>query len=91
MRLKAMSKLVRTDLVDRLAPREMQVFRRIADGLTVHQIGLEMGISFKTVEVHRRNIQRKLKLHNSNQVLRMAVLWVFVYGDRVPENMEGRL
>src|SRR5690606_36458401 len=50
-----LTRRVTPDLVERLSRREMQVFRRLADGLTIHQIGREMGISFKTVEVHRNN------------------------------------
>ena len=81
-----LTRRVTPDLVERLSRREMQVFRRLADGLTIHQIGREMDISFKTVEVHRNNIRKKLGLQNSNQVLRLAVLWEFVYGERLDAN-----
>lgn len=39
-----------------LSPREREVLQLIADGLTSAEIGLEMGISIKTVETHRLNI-----------------------------------
>ena len=43
-----------------LTPREFQVARLIADGKTYEEIGHELAISPRTVEVHAAGIRRKL-------------------------------
>lgn len=47
-----------------LSSRELEIIRCIKSGLSSKQIGVELGISKKTVEVHRHNIFKKLKLKN---------------------------
>ena len=47
-----------------LSARELEVVKCIKKGLPSKQIGLELGISLKTVEVHRYNIFKKLKMKN---------------------------
>lgn len=43
--------------------REREVARGIVNGFTSKEIGLAMGISPRTVEVHRRSIKQKLGVH----------------------------
>ncbi|MGZ8559535.1 MAG: response regulator [Chitinophagaceae bacterium] len=52
------------DLND-LSRRELEVINLIKVGLKSKEIGLQLEISTKTVEVHRYNVLRKLKLKNS--------------------------
>jgi len=47
-----------------IGPREWQVLKLVADGHTSHLIADKLGIAAATVEVHRRNIMRKLDLHS---------------------------
>lgn len=47
-----------------LSQRELQVAACIAEGKTAPQIALELGLSPRTVAVHRYRILRKLKLRN---------------------------
>lgn len=47
----------------RLGPREQQVLRLITEGDRTPSIACRLGITVATVEVHRRNIMRKLDLH----------------------------
>ena len=47
----------------RLGAREREVLRRIAEGQRTPAIAERLGITASTVEVHRRNIMRKLGLH----------------------------
>jgi DNA-binding NarL/FixJ family response regulator len=46
-----------------LTPRETEVLRFIAEGLTTKAIGRQLGISFKTVEKHRQTLMEKLNIH----------------------------
>ena len=44
----------------KLSPRELDILRRMADGVDTSQIADEMGISTHTVLNHIRNLRRKL-------------------------------
>jgi DNA-binding NarL/FixJ family response regulator len=61
------------DAVQQLASRERQVLSLIAEGQRTPSIATRLGISASTVEVHRRNIMRKLGLHSVAQLTRYAV------------------
>ncbi|MFT3965914.1 MAG: helix-turn-helix transcriptional regulator [Sphingobium sp.] len=50
--------------LDALTPREREVLAGIARGMTNKQIGIDLGISHRTVEVHRARLMRKLGAHN---------------------------
>ncbi len=56
-----------------LARRECQVLQLLASGKTSVQIAAELGIATGTVEVHRRNIMRKLDVHNVAGLTRYAI------------------
>jgi DNA-binding NarL/FixJ family response regulator len=47
-----------------LSARELEILNLLAQGLTAKQIGLHLGISFRTVEVHSRSIIDKLGAAN---------------------------
>jgi DNA-binding CsgD family transcriptional regulator len=49
--------------VQRLSAREREVLRLITEGQRTPSIAARLGITAATVEVHRRNIMRKLGLH----------------------------
>ncbi|MDR3716089.1 MAG: response regulator transcription factor [Puia sp.] len=51
--------------INNLSEREMQIVRSLKEGLSSKEIALELNISLKTVEVHRHNILKKLKLKNT--------------------------
>jgi DNA-binding NarL/FixJ family response regulator len=48
-----------------LSKREIEVVQLIKEGLSSKEIARSLDISLKTVEVHRYNILRKLKLKNT--------------------------
>ncbi len=50
----------------RLSPREAQIANLVKSGLSSKDIGLNLGISIKTVETIRNKIRRKLGLVNRN-------------------------
>jgi DNA-binding NarL/FixJ family response regulator len=51
--------------INTLSDREMQIVRALKEGLSSKEIASELSISLKTVEVHRHNILKKLKLKNT--------------------------
>lgn len=57
----------------RLTERERQVLQLIAEGLTSVQIGERLHIAASTADVHRRNLMRKLDLHNIAELTRYAI------------------
>lgn len=57
----------------RLAPRERVIVRLLAEGRTSAQIAAELHIAPSTVDTHRRNIMRKLDLHNVSEITRYAI------------------
>jgi two-component system, NarL family, response regulator NreC len=56
-----------------LTQREKEVLRLTAEGKNNHDISMELGISVKTLEAHRRHILKKLKLRNSAELTRYAI------------------
>lgn len=56
-----------------LGARERQVLQLVAEGHSSADIGERLHISPATVEVHRRNIMRKLDLHNVADLTRYAI------------------
>ena len=61
--------------VARLSDRELRVFELLGRGCSNRQIGLELNVSFKTVQAFCARIKAKLKLTNKSELLRVAVLW----------------
>jgi len=56
-----------------LGRREREVLQLLASGKTSNRIAEALGIATGTVEVHRRNIMRKLDLHNVAELTRYAI------------------
>jgi DNA-binding NarL/FixJ family response regulator len=56
-----------------LGRREREVLRMIAQGMRSQAISEELRISVSTVEVHRRNIMRKLGLHTIAELTKYAI------------------
>jgi len=50
--------------INSLSPKEIEIVWRVKKGLSSKEIANELNISTKTVEVHRRNILKKLGLKN---------------------------
>jgi DNA-binding NarL/FixJ family response regulator len=58
---------------DTLSTREREVFKLLADGLTVKDIAARLGISVKTVDVHKYNLMRKLDIHDRAGLIKYAI------------------
>jgi DNA-binding NarL/FixJ family response regulator len=61
--------------VELLSDRELQVFHRISQGVSLRQIADELHISIKTVESHCARIKDKLDVRDSSQLLQYAIQW----------------
>jgi two-component system NarL family response regulator len=57
-----------------LGRREVEVLRLIAEGKSSPQIGQQLHIAPSTVDVHRRNIMKKLDLHSVVDLTKYAIL-----------------
>jgi RNA polymerase sigma factor (sigma-70 family) len=56
-----------------LTPREREVLEHAARGLHAKEIGAALGISPRTVEVHKTRIMEKLGVRNVAELVRLAV------------------
>ncbi len=56
-----------------LTSRQKEILRLVAQGCTNREIGQRLSISVRTVEVHRFNLMRRLRVRNVAQLLRQAI------------------
>ncbi len=64
----------RAYLRERLTPREHEVLLMVGRGDTSKQIAGQLGISIKTVEIHRSNLMNKLDASNAATLARWAMI-----------------
>ncbi len=58
---------------EKLTPREYQVMSLVVRGLLNKQIAAELGLSEKTVKIHRGQVMRKLKVPSVPDLVRLAI------------------
>ncbi len=56
-----------------LTARQKEILKLVAQGYTNREIGQKLDISVRTVEVHRFNLMRRLRVRNVAQLLRQAM------------------
>lgn len=66
--------------LEKLSDREFEVFRLLGQGRTTKEVASELGLSPKTVAVHREHIKTKLALKDATALMRAAVRWVEAEG-----------
>jgi DNA-binding NarL/FixJ family response regulator len=59
--------------LDRLTPRQREIFRLIAEGRTIQEIANELNISVKTAEGHRAQLMERLNIHDVASLVRLAI------------------
>ena len=62
-----------TQKLERLTPREREVLERAAQGLHAKEIAAILGISPRTVEVHKTRIMEKLGVRNVAELVRFSL------------------
>jgi two-component system nitrate/nitrite response regulator NarL len=62
-----------TGAAQTLTPREREILGMLATGMSGPQIATTLGLSARTVHVHRSRIMRKLGTHNVAQLIRRAL------------------
>ena len=70
--------------IDVLTTREFEIFTMLAQGRSVNEISEVLHLSPKTVGAHRTSIMKKMSLHNSAELARLAIVWNVV---RVPSQV----
>jgi len=60
----------------KLSDRELQVFKLLGMGCSVREIAERLKISPKTVETYREHLKEKLRLRDTQALLRAATIWV---------------
>ncbi len=58
--------------IDSLSPREREVMAGVLSGLTNKQIGTLLGISHRTVEIHRARLMRRLHVTTVAELIARA-------------------
>lgn len=56
-----------------LTYRERQILQYVVSGSTNKEIGVDLGLSYRTVEVHRRHIMEKIGARNTAELVRLAI------------------
>lgn len=56
----------------RLTPRERQVFERVVSGMLNKQVAYNLGITEKTVKVHRAQVMQKMNADSFADLVRYA-------------------
>jgi DNA-binding NarL/FixJ family response regulator len=62
-----------SDPMAALSDRELEVYRLIGRGLGTREIAEKLHLSMKTIETYRENIKTKLRLKDSNEMVRHAI------------------
>ena len=61
------------DDVPKMTGREMEVVKLCCDGLTSKEIAGKLNVSVRTVDAHKGNIFKKLKIASTVELIRYAV------------------
>lgn len=69
----ASARMAAQDKISQLTARELEVVRAMRSGMTSKEIGRGLGISHRTVEIHRANAMAKLGAGNSAGIVTLLV------------------
>jgi len=58
---------------DTVTPREREIIQLLAEGQSNKEAAASLGVSVKTIEAHRANIMRKLRLRSVSDLVRYAI------------------
>jgi two-component system response regulator FixJ len=72
--VRAQARRADSEKLARLTAREQDVLECAANGLHAKEIAARLGISPRTVEVHKTRIMTKLEVRNMAELVRFAVV-----------------
>lgn len=73
LRVRGMRRREAAGKISALTPREQEVMNGLASGRANKAIAFQIGISVRTVEMHRGNIMRKLGIHSTAEALQIIL------------------
>jgi DNA-binding CsgD family transcriptional regulator len=76
--------------LEALSRREREIFRHAVDGHATTEIARRLSISPKTVEFHRTNINRKLAVRTTADLVRFAVAHGILFPPRALESPDAQ-
>ncbi len=56
-----------------LSPRERQVFERVAAGQANKSVAIDLGVSERTVEIHRSHVMKKMRVRSLADLVRLKL------------------
>jgi DNA-binding NarL/FixJ family response regulator len=56
-----------------ITPREREIIQLVAEGKSSKEVAAALQLSVKTVEAHRANIMRKLRINSVTELVRYAI------------------
>ncbi|MEI8314124.1 MAG: response regulator transcription factor [Verrucomicrobiota bacterium] len=62
--------------VELLSNRELEIFRLVGEGHNRHAVAASLHLSVKTIDTHRTNIQKKLRLQGATELVHQAMNFV---------------
>lgn len=65
------------------SPRELQVLKLLSMGYTPKAVALEMGITYKTVTMHKYHVMKALSIHSTGQL----IAWMMANGHVTTEEV----
>lgn len=68
------SLILKQNTMYKLTVREKDIMALIAQGLRTKQIAINLNIAASTVETHRKNIRKKLKLTSDDSLIHYAIV-----------------
>jgi two-component system NarL family response regulator len=74
----------------RITHREREVIIALAEGLTNKEVAARLRVGVRTIETHRENLKRKLKINNVAGITKFALArgWITIPGQRLAETSE---
>lgn len=62
-----------TDPLAALTPRQREILQLVAEGHTSKEVAQRLGVSYRTIEVHRHQLMKRLGVHDLPGLVRFAV------------------
>jgi DNA-binding NarL/FixJ family response regulator len=56
-----------------LTDRQVQVLKLVAEGQRTREVAKRLGLSIKTIESHRSEIMKRLRIHDVVSLVRFAI------------------